>query len=360
MLSLSVTAGDAVYDIHISPGVWEASAEALARWRGRRAAVVADSNTAPLFRPRMAAALTASGITPTLLTVPAGEASKCHAQLLSLYTGFLDMALTRADLVVALGGGVVGDLAGYAAATYLRGVPLLQAPTTLLAQVDSSVGGKVAVNLPQGKNLVGAFCQPALVLIDPDTLRTLDARQLGAGLGEVIKYGCIADAALFAQLEAAGSRAALASMLPDIVCRCCRIKAGYVARDPLDFGPRMELNFGHTLGHALENALGYGALLHGEAVCLGMLAAARWGEAAGVTPPGTSARIRALLTALGLPTDAPPVPPEALARAAKLDKKAAGDTVQLVLLSGIGRAVLRPTSRAQLAAWLREEARACG
>ena len=350
--TVHVQAANEAYDILIQPGILDAPralAERLAPWQGKRAAVVADAHTGPLFGERTLAALAEAGIEGRLLTVPAGEASKCHQQLLWLYDSFLDMPLTRADLVVALGGGVVGDLAGYAAATYQRGVTLLQIPTTLLAQVDSSVGGKVAVNLPRGKNLVGAFCQPALVVIDPGALDTLDPREFGAGLGEVIKYGCIADAALFERLESLPDRQSLLAGLPGEIARCCQIKAGYVRRDPLDHGARMELNFGHTLGHALENALGYGALLHGEAVCVGMVAAARWGEALGVTPPGVAGRIAALLAQYGLPTRAPgSVSVDALLRAMALDKKAKGSSVRLILLKDIGRATTRSVDRSVL------------
>jgi len=348
-----VKAANGHYDIVIQPGALDAPRaleKHLTPWRGRRAAVVADAHTATLFGERVLAALAEAGIKGRLFTVPAGEASKCHEQLLWLYDSFLDMPLTRADLVIALGGGVVGDLAGYAAATYQRGVPLVQIPTTLLAQVDSSVGGKVAVNLTRGKNLVGAFCQPALVIIDPDALDTLAPREFGAGLGEVIKYGCIARAALFERLEGLSGREALRSELPGVIARCCEIKASYVRCDPLDHGARMELNFGHTLGHALENALGYGALLHGEAVCVGMVAAASWGEALDVTPRGTSERIAALLAKYGLPVTAPEsVSADVLMRAMALDKKAAGDSVRLVLLKGIGRATVRSAHRAKLA-----------
>ncbi len=345
------------YDIVIAPGalkepgVW---LDRLAPWRGRRAAVVADSNTAPLFGANVLAALAQAGIEGQLFTVPAGEASKCHERLLSLYDAFLDIPLTRADLVIALGGGVVGDLAGYAAATYQRGVQLVQIPTTLLAQVDSSVGGKVAVNLPRGKNLIGAFCQPSLVIADPDALETLDERQLGAGLGEAIKYGCIADAALFERLESFPNRRALMPALPGIIARCCELKADYVRRDPHDHGVRMELNFGHTLGHALENALGYGALLHGEAVCVGMVAAARWGETLVVTPRGVPERIEAMLVRYGLPVTVAEekVSAAVLLRAMALDKKAAGSTVRIVLLEEIGRATVRAVERDELAALL--------
>ena len=203
--------------------------------------------------------------------------------------------------------------------------------------MDSSVGGKVAVNHPRGKNLLGAFYQPELVLIDCDTLRTLDARQVGAGLGEVIKYGCIADKALFETIERLGSRAALMPRLDEIVARCCAIKARYVHEDPHDHGVRMQLNFGHTLAHALENTMGYGVLLHGEAVCIGMVAAAKWGETLGVTPERTSARIERVLKAYDLPTERDASLTRAqLAATMALDKKAEGDGVRCVILTEIG------------------------
>ncbi len=337
------------YDIHIGHGLLKTCAPLLAPYNGRRAVVVADENTAPLYGETMLAALAGAGVTTSLFALPAGETTKCPEQLLRLYDAFLDAHLTRADLVVALGGGVVGDIAGYAACTYLRGVHLIQVPTTLLAQVDSSVGGKVAVNHPRGKNLLGAFYQPELVLIDCDTLQTLDTRQVGAGLGEVIKYGCIADRALFERLESLGSREALQPVLDEVIARCCEIKAQYVQADPLDHGVRMQLNFGHTLAHALENAMGYGTLLHGEAVSIGMVAAARWGERLGVTPAGCSERIKRLLQAYGLMTERPDgLSPDALAATMALDKKAVGASVRTVLLTGIGSCTGVPLTVAQL------------
>ncbi|MGN0995486.1 MAG: 3-dehydroquinate synthase [Candidatus Ventricola sp.] len=342
-------APDSRYDIHIGHGLLASCAPLLAPWACRRAAVVADSNTAPLYADVLLGQLEAAGVQASLITVPAGETTKCSEQLMRLYDAFLDLHITRADLIVALGGGVVGDLTGYAACTYLRGVRFIQVPTTLLAQVDSSVGGKVAVNHPRGKNLLGAFYQPELVLIDCDTLQTLDARQLGAGLGEVIKYGCIADRALFERIEALGSRKALLPQLDEIVARCCEIKADYVLRDPHDHGDRAQLNFGHTLAHALENAMGYGTLLHGEAVSIGMVAAARWGETLGVTPQGASARIRAVLEAYELMTDPPAgLDAERLARSMALDKKSEGSVVRTVLLTQLGACRTEPLSIAQL------------
>lgn len=350
-----VTAGatESRYDIHIESGLLAGCAPLLAPYAGRRAAVVADSNTAPLYAGTLLEQLRRAGIAASVVILPADEETKCAAQLSRLYDAFLDLHLTRADLVIALGGGVVGDIAGYAACTYLRGVRFVQAPTTLLAQVDSSVGGKVAINHPRGKNLLGAFYQPELVLVDCDTLRTLDARQIGAGLGEVIKYGCICDRALFEQLESLGTRERLMPVLGEVIARCCSLKADYVRRDPHDHGVRMQLNFGHTLAHALENALGYGTLLHGEAVSIGMVAAARWGETLGVTPAGTAARIKAVLAGYGLMTERPVwLDAEALAATMALDKKAEGNTVRAVLLTEIGRCTGVPLTPAQLRALL--------
>ena len=344
---------EARYEIHIGHGLLAQCAPFFAPYKGRRAMIVADEHTAPLYGETLLAQLGEAGVSAGLTTLPAGETTKCPEQLSRLYDAFLDAHLTRADLVIALGGGVIGDLTGYAACTYLRGVHFVQVPTTLLAQVDSSVGGKVAVNHPRGKNLLGAFYQPELVLIDCDTLRTLDARQVGAGLGEVIKYGCIADAALFERIETLGSREALLPALDEVIARCCEIKADYVRRDPFDHGVRMQLNFGHTLAHALENAMGYGTLLHGEAVSIGMVAAARWGETLGITPAGTAERIRAVLEGYELMTEVPAgLSAQALAATMALDKKAEGSTVRTVLLTEIGQCTGVPLTPDQLKAML--------
>ena len=349
VVSVCANTPESRYDIHIGRGLLASCAPLFASYQGRKAAVVADSNTAPLYSYALLEQLHRAGVDASVIILPAGEATKCPEQLAALYDAFLDARLTRADLVVALGGGVVGDIAGYAACTYLRGVHFVQVPTTLLAQVDSSVGGKVAVNHPRGKNLLGAFYQPEMVIIDCDTLTTLDERQLGAGLGEVIKYGCICDRALFERIEQLGSRGALLPVLDEIIARCCEIKAEYVRLDPHDHGVRMQLNYGHTLAHALENACGYGTLLHGEAVAIGMAAAARWGEKLGVTPAGTAERIRALLGAYDLMTETPHgLSGAALAEAMSLDKKAEGKLVRTVMLTDIGACTAVPLTKAQL------------
>lgn len=353
VVSVTANAPESRYDIHIAHGLLASCAPLFAPYKGRKAAVVADSNTAPLYSCTLLEQLHRAGVEASVVILPAGEETKCAAQLSRLYDAFLDAHLTRADLVIALGGGVVGDITGYAACTYLRGVHFVQVPTTLLAQVDSSVGGKVAINHPRGKNLLGAFYQPELVLVDCDTLKTLDARQVGAGLGEVIKYGCIYDRALFERLEALGTRERLMPVLDEVIARCCAIKAEYVRLDPHDHGVRMQLNFGHTLAHALENAMGYGTLLHGEAVSIGMVAAARWGEMLGITPKGTAERIRAVLKGYDLMTEVPDgLSAEALAATMALDKKAEGSTVRAVILTEIGKCTGVPLTPDQLKAML--------
>ncbi len=353
IVSVTAPERESCYDIHIGHGLLSRCAPLFHACRGRRAVIVTDTAVAPLYAHMLSGQLEAAGAQVSTAVLPAGETTKSPEHLSRLYDMFLDAGLTRSDSVFALGGGVIGDLAGYAACTYLRGVHFVQVPTTLLAQVDSSVGGKVAVNHVRGKNLLGAFYQPELVLIDCDTLATLDDRQFGAGLGEVIKYGCIADRALFEQLESLGSRASLLPALDGIIARCCEIKARYVREDPHDHGIRMQLNFGHTLAHALENTLGYGTLLHGEAVCIGMGAAAGWGEALGVTPLGTRERIKRLLDAYGLPTQVPQgLSPEALASTMALDKKASGHAVNVVLLTEIGACTSLPIESGRLARML--------
>ena len=341
------------YDIHIGHGLLKNAATLLAMCRGRRAMIVTDENVAPLYLDTLKAQLELAGAQTHAFILPAGETTKCMAQLERIYDALIDAHITRKDFVIALGGGVVGDITGYAACTYLRGARFIQVPTTLLAQVDSSVGGKVAINHPRGKNLLGAFYQPERVLIDCDTLKTLDARQVGAGLGEVIKYGCIADAALFERIESLGSREALMPELDQIVARCCEIKARYVWEDPHDHGVRMQLNYGHTLAHALENGMGYGVLLHGEAVCIGMVAAAKWGEVLGVTPAGTDERIERVLLAYGLPTKEPEgLSRNQLAATMALDKKAEGSKVNVVLLTEIGACTGMPVDSEKLAQML--------
>ena len=340
MRTLDVSFQGARYPVHVGRGLLPECARFIGDVDGRACLIATDENAGGLYGEMVKNSLERAGARVKIFSMPAGEDSKSQKWLFKLYDAMLDADITRSGLLAALGGGVAGDLAGYAAATFLRGVPFVQMPTTLLAQVDSSVGGKVAVNLPRGKNLVGAFYAPACVIADTDTLKTLNRRQLLCGMAEIIKYGAICDEELFDR-AGSGLENALSNM-DGLVCRCLLHKADYVRRDPLDMGARMELNFGHTLGHALENAAGYGAYTHGEAISVGMAEAARWGELLEVSQKGTLARVAMALDALGLPVSAPLMLVEKSLSALKFDKKARGDTINAVLLEKIGHAVTVP------------------
>ena len=276
------------------------------------------------------------------LVLPHGEPTKSFQSLPKIYEALLDAKLTRSDLVIALGGGVIGDLAGFAAASYLRGVKFVQIPTSLLAQVDSSVGGKVAVDLPQGKNLVGAFFQPRLVLIDPEVLNTLPEHFIKDGMGEVIKYGCIKDASLFDRLCSHSSFEDLKSELPEIIARCVDIKRIVVEADQFDTGERMLLNFGHTLAHTIEQYYNYERESHGEAVGIGMYQITRLAEEKGLTAPGSADKIRNALEIYGLPS-ACGLPLADLTKAITLDKKNLNGHLNIVLLQEIGDSYVYPT-----------------
>ncbi len=340
-VNVSLPAGR--YTIHIAPGgLGRLGALVRGLALGDRALVVSDATVAALYGGRAVDALRQAGINADLAVVPPGEDSKALAVAETLYTKAIACGLDRRSPVIAVGGGVVGDLAGFVAATYLRGVPFIQVPTTLLAQVDSSVGGKVAVNHPAGKNLIGAFYQPRLVVADPGCLATLPARELASGLAEVVKHGIIADAAFFAYLE--GNSAAILAREPgslaEIVRRSCEIKAAVVEQDEKESGLRMILNFGHTIGHAIEAATGFARYSHGEAVAVGMHGAARLSSLLGRCGPDTVAAIRALSARFGLPTAAPGCRPEDLLAYLARDKKSIGGAVNWVLTGGIGRAVV--------------------
>jgi len=322
------------YDIHIGEGLLNEVGKYLTSYAGKKAFVISDTKVAPLYGEIVLAALGGADITATLTAVPEGEGSKSPEMLLYLYGKMAETGLSRQDVVLALGGGVVGDLAGFAAATYMRGVDFVQLPTTLLAQVDSSVGGKVAIDLPQGKNMAGTFYNPKLVLADISTLDTLEPRQWSAGMAEVIKYGCIRDQELFWQIVKGKEQQDITAL----VARCIAIKQEYVAADPYDQGIRAQLNFGHTLGHAIESALGYDGILHGEGVAIGMAAAARLSETMALAPTGTAQAIEDLLLHYGLPVKAPEADRKVVAAALQLDKKGAG---RLVLLKEIGEAMVK-------------------
>jgi 3-dehydroquinate synthase len=315
--------------------------------RSRRIAVVTDSNVGPLYAQRVVESLEKSRFQVKLITIPAGERSKSAEMLSYLWEELLSFGLTRTDAVVALGGGVVGDLAGFAAATVLRGVDYVQIPTTLLAQVDSSVGGKVAIDLKAGKNLAGAFWQPRMVLMDPEVLQTLPDRVFSDGMAEVIKYGCILDGAFFAMLEQCPTRGQVMEVIEQVLHICCALKAEVVLEDEHDLGRRMLLNFGHTLGHAYERAYHYETYTHGEAVAAGMCAAAKLGVELGVTPSEAPGRIAALCEKFNLPTSIP-CSAEDYRAAVGLDKKGQGNQIHLIVLRALGQAEAVRLDKAEL------------
>jgi shikimate kinase/3-dehydroquinate synthase len=337
-----VVLGDRSYDVVLARGLAGLGAAVRGVFpRVRRVALVVDATVDGFWGDVAAAAL--GGLATTRLQLPAGEEHKTVATWSALVDGLLAAGLDRRTPVVALGGGVTGDIAGFAAASVLRGLPLVQVPTTLLAMVDSSVGGKTAVNHPVGKNLVGAFHQPSLVYAALDTLRTLPPRELRAGLAEVVKTAVLGDADLLARLEADAERLAAGDpdALAPVIARCVAIKGDVVARDEREADVRAILNYGHTVGHGLENALGYGVLLHGEAVAVGMSCETRWAVRTGhCADAALPARIEALLTKLGLPTSVSGVPRDAALIAMRADKKADGYTVRVPVPAAVGRMVL--------------------
>jgi 3-dehydroquinate synthase len=337
--TVNVSLGERSYVIEIGAGLLDRVGELARRVvRGTNCLVVTDATVGALYANRCAEALAGAGLTVGRCVVPAGEGSKDGQWLFHIFDKAIEQGLDRHSFMVALGGGVVGDLAGFAAASYLRGIPYLQVPTTLLAMVDSAVGGKTGINLPQGKNLVGAFHQPSLVVCDIDTLKTLPRREYVAGLAEVIKYGIIRDDGLFRVLEERARQVLEGdpALLEQIIARSCEIKAEVVSADEREGGLRAILNFGHTLGHALETVSGYGHYLHGEAISVGMAYAARLSTAIQGLPEKDCERVLRLLETYGLPIDAGDYPWQALRRVMGVDKKSTAGAPRFVLAERIG------------------------
>ena len=341
MQTLTVNLGDRSYPIHVGENILDRVGEFLDRLNLRgKAAVISNPVVAQLYLDPIHDALSQAGFEVTPILIPDGEEHKNLNSLATLYDGLIKARLQRRSCVLALGGGVVGDLAGFAAATYLRGVSYVQVPTTLLAQVDSSVGGKTGVNHENGKNLIGVFYQPKLVVIDVAVLRTLPRRELVAGLAEVIKYGIIADPALFQLLEEKIERllAIDRALLIQVIATCCAIKARVVEQDEREDDYRAVLNFGHTIGHALEAATGYRQFLHGEAVGVGMAKAAALSLGRGLADRKSVDRIIQLIKKSGLPTEIPSTVSIAnLLQGMEVDKKATGDKIKFVMCDGIGK-----------------------
>ncbi|HEY0230999.1 MAG TPA: 3-dehydroquinate synthase [Dokdonella sp.] len=342
IITVDVALGRRGYPIWIGAGLLADAARWRTAIRGRHVLVVTNETIAPLYLARVQAGL--AGLAHAALVLPDGESYKTLANTAAVFEALAALGASRDATILALGGGVIGDLAGFAAACWMRGIDFVQLPTTLLAMVDSSVGGKTGVNLAAGKNLVGAFHQPRAVVIDSDTLATLPAREYRAGLAEVVKYGAIGDAAFFAWLEAQADALAArdAAALGEAIAVSCRHKAGVVARDEHEQGERALLNFGHTFAHALETETGYGTLLHGEAVAIGMVLAAQLSADLGRAPQADAARLAALLHALGLPVAAPACAPQRLLALMRLDKKNLSGRLRLILWRGVGTAEIVP------------------
>lgn len=353
MRTVRVDLGERSYDISIERGVLnEAGPMMKALGLRGRAAVVTNPTVGALYGDALAASLRGAGIEPVVMTVPDGEEYKSLEVASGLFDSLVENRFERTSPVVALGGGVIGDLAGFVAATYLRGVPFVQVPTTLLSQVDSSVGGKTGVNHPKGKNLIGAFYQPKAVFIDPDVLRTLDEREIKAGLAEVIKYGVIRDEPFFAFLEENAGRLLLpGDEIISAIERSCAIKAEVVGKDELEGGLRAILNFGHTFGHAIEALSGYGTFRHGEAVAIGMVMAASLAGRLGGDRE-CARRIGALLKRLGMPYAPPPISPAAFIEAMRLDKKVSGGRIRFILPSRMGEVFLREVGEEEITDFL--------
>jgi 3-dehydroquinate synthase len=342
---------DRAYDIRIGSGLLDEPASWQGLPKAAAAVIVSNDLVGPMYGQRLRERLLAVYGRVDVVELPDGEQHKDWASLNHVFDHLLAQALDRKTVLFALGGGVIGDMTGFAAATYMRGVPFVQVPTTLLAQVDSSVGGKTAINHPLGKNMLGAFYQPERVIADLDTLDSLPDRELRAGLAEVIKYGPIADADFLGWIEGncdallARDKAALAYA----VRRSCEIKADVVGQDEKEQGLRAILNFGHTIGHAIESGLGYGEWLHGEAVACGMVLAADLSQRMGLMPAGFTTRLRMLIERAGLPVVPPKLGAERYLQLMRVDKKAEAGAIRFVLIESLGRAGLHAVPDALIA-----------
>ncbi len=329
MLSLRVNLPSKEYDIHIGKNLLDDADKLLKEFVfGRKVCVVSDSNVFPLYGEKTQEAVKKAGGDVFSLVVKAGEEAKSFENLEYLCREIIRRDFTRSDVLIALGGGVVGDLTAFTASVVLRGVTLIQIPTTILSQVDSSVGGKTAVNVPEGKNLVGTFYQPKLVLIDTDTTKTLPEREIACGMAEIIKYAAIRDENLARKLSDGSFK------MEEVIHTCCAIKAKIVENDELDTGERMLLNFGHTVGHAVENYTGYGTYSHGAAVAIGMCAVTKWSEKNGKTQPGTYLKIKELCEQYNLPVEIENL--DKMMPAAMHDKKRSGKTINIVIVEKMG------------------------
>ncbi|AWI04996.1 3-dehydroquinate synthase [Clostridium drakei] len=345
MKIIEVKLKDNSYKIYIEKNIFEKIAAYLKEnHENKKILIVTDKNLEKLYVKALNKTIQDKNFKTKIISIEPGEKSKSIDTLKKLYEDFTNFNLTRGDLILTFGGGVVGDLGGFAAATYLRGIPYIQIPTSLLAQVDSSVGGKVAVDLPWGKNLVGSFYQPKAVFIDPELLKTLDKRFLHDGLAEVIKYGCIRDESIFRTLMNYKDDEELLENIEKIIYTCCNIKKKVVESDEKDLGERMILNFGHTLGHAVEEYFNYSKYTHGEAVAIGMAEITRRSEELNITKIGTYNFIKKILMKYELPYRRIEMDKEKILHTIKLDKKSSGENINLILLNKIGEGFIKKVS----------------
>ncbi|WDV44336.1 3-dehydroquinate synthase [Clostridiaceae bacterium M8S5] len=334
------------YSIIIEKGILKNIGNEIKKiYNNRKIAIITDSNVEKLYGEEMINSLTNHDFETKTIVIQPGEKSKSLDIATNIYKELLDFEISRGDMIIAFGGGVVGDLAGFVSSTLLRGIPFIQVPTSLLAQIDSSVGGKVAVNLLEGKNLVGSFYHPEVVFIDPEVLKTLDKRFLYDGMAEVIKYGCIRDEELFNKLMKIKGEEELFNNMEEIIQNCCLIKRDIVERDEKDDGERMLLNFGHTLGHAIEKYYDYNKYTHGEAVAIGMYNITKKSEDMGMTIEGTTKLLEEIIKKFNLSYEMPEMDNEILAKTIGLDKKNKGDSLNIILLKQIGESFIKKISK---------------
>ncbi|MDY6013065.1 3-dehydroquinate synthase [Clostridium sp.] len=345
MRELLVNLGENSYKIEIEKGIIKDIPRRIRKvFNGEKIFIITDKNVDKYYGDIVLDSLKKDGFSVSKFCIEPGEESKSFNTLPEIYEKLLDFKLTRKDLIITLGGGVVGDLGGFVAATFLRGVSFVQIPTSLLAQVDSSVGGKVAVDLPRGKNLVGSFYQPKRVLIDPNVLETLDEKFYKDGMGEVIKYGCIKDRSLFNLLNTLNTRNEVMEHIEYIIYTCCNIKREFVERDEKDTGDRMILNFGHTLGHAIEKYFGFSKFTHGEGVSIGMYLITKLCEEKGLVKEKYSEDIKNILVRYGLPFEVDLKDKDTIIEAISLDKKNMGSRLKVIIMQEIGNAKIYDTT----------------
>jgi 3-dehydroquinate synthase len=337
------------YNIYIERGLINSIGSEISKiYKGRKIVIITDENVDKYYGEKVSSILEDSNFEVYKIVLNAGEKSKSIEVLMQVYEKLLKYGITRSDMMITFGGGVIGDLGGFAASTLLRGIPFIQIPTSLLAQIDSSIGGKVAVDLPQGKNLVGSFYHPEAVFVDPDLLNTLDKRFLYDGMGEVIKYGCIRDKKLFDKLLKFKNEEELLHNIEEIIYCCCNIKKAVVENDEKDTGERMILNFGHTIGHAIETYYSFEKYTHGEAVAVGMYTITKNSEREGLTGIGITKELKEILVKYNIPNEMPSVNKKAIEDIISLDKKSKGDTLNIILLDEIGKCFIKNIKRDEI------------